>query len=738
MAARCALKLYQTDASNRLIWDRDVPNPTNLAIFSHDATMLATTGLHDRLVKLWKRQAFGPDDTRFDFIYLPHPKTVTALHWTKSHRHEHHTDNVLFSICVDQKIRVWAVADPHGIHSLQFWAEIDMQESIKPRNSDLSSAHRYVFFIDSTDLALGRQSESVETKTPEQTDDHALEHFREVVKSVPEVCVILDQCGNMSAWGIEKIGHDQRHSTDVFNIAHVEDFRLPFLHGLDPSKNNLCFLAFANDHTPGSIVAVAHFFDGRIVWLQGKLHEFMDPSPREKRFTIESTWAGHEHTISSIELDKSGRSISSTAEAGETLIWQQVPSIHEMSLHRKCTLRSPETIDGSLLLNCGSYFVGLCRSTILLYDTGFLEAEQKASSRFQSEGTPLGLFQVLPITTDSTINVIAAITTAMEFFVWTVSFQETSNATSECADEVKISRFNKGRLDSDGELVCIRPISNAYHSTARLCNSINSSLTNHFFACATNGIVSTWSAMLGQDRPPIRWQKNSSLDTQISNPTFVDVSSTRKTAVVCAPQNSLTIWDQIGGQLEHDASFPVHESVQAVKWSRSESGALILAVIFPHKIVLLAQLNYNLLRLGPTWAPVRTLNTRELASHPIGDVAWLDSGNLLVGAGNQLFLFDKGADVSCEPMRNIQEVARNGPRPNVFDLVAFLNRTLPVYHPQFLTQCITAGKSRLVHQIILGLKQATKFYVEDDSINTMLDISVGTFVGGEVVGEPVQ
>ncbi len=44
-----SLKLYQTNAENELIWDRKLSGPAKFAEFSHDASLVASTGLYDRL-----------------------------------------------------------------------------------------------------------------------------------------------------------------------------------------------------------------------------------------------------------------------------------------------------------------------------------------------------------------------------------------------------------------------------------------------------------------------------------------------------------------------------------------------------------------------------------------------------------------------------------------------------------------------------------------------------------------
>jgi len=141
----------------------------------------------------------------------------------------------------------------------------------------------------------------------------------------------------------------------------------------------------------------------------------------------------------------------------------------------------------------------------------------------------------------------------------------------------------------------------------------------------------------------------------------------------------------------------------------------------------LSQMRYDYLNKGPAWAPIREFSIRDFTPHPIGDSTWLGGGNLVVGAGNQLFIYDKTVEISTSLVTNLRLPQRKDPAWELFDVVSRLNGPLPIYHPQLLSQCILSGKITLVQRILLALYKSLKFYVNGDVIDNFLGISLEDF-----------
>ena len=726
--AGTSLRLYQTNADNRLIWDRRVPNATKLASFSHDTSTLASTGYHDRLVKLWKRQAFGPDDTRCDFIFLPHPTTVTAIHWGRSRRHERHTDNVFFTVCADGKIRVWATAESHMAHGIQAWATIDMRECIKPRSGlESASSQRCVFFVDSTDFTEACDVALKDRRSSFEIDDHTLEHFREVAKNCPEVCVIIDQHGHMSAWGLENTGHHERRPTDVFNIAHVEDFELPFMTPAESDRDGVHFLTFSTHGSHCAFVILAHLVDGRIFWVAGALHQMLSPSPHQERYSVKCIWTGHGDTVTGLSFNHSTDVLISRTEAKETLVWRQVRGPECSTLERKSSIDGLEHVYAAINLKCGALVVAVQRSAIYVLDTTGATARQIADSPFRCDGIPLRLIEVADVL-DKDTSIVTLLTSKSEHLSWAICKVSGDRAGQDC-----IQRFDRGALDEVQALVCAQALAQPWNKESA---DVASHLTprDMYMTCDEAGTVSLWSAIFDMDEGSIEWQTTSILQTRIQQPALAEISSSNKTAIIDSSMSSLTIWDQLHGLLEHEALFPSHDDVRELRWSQSETAPPILAVAFSYKIILLAPKRFTMSTTDPAWLSIQQYDTRELTSHPISAIEWLGGGNLVAGAGSQLYVFDKKFDASYAVMQQIQVPKDAEIKPDLLDLVSFVNQSLPIYHPAVLRQYMLAGQVDQVHRILLALQGATKFFSDGDSFDKWLKLPASTLWTSDKVG----
>ncbi|TIC97346.1 Regulator of V-ATPase in vacuolar membrane protein 1 [Colletotrichum higginsianum] len=104
LVGHCALYLYSTIAEPAQLWNKPVPNPLKVAELSYDSAYIASVGLQDCLVKVWRRLTYGADDVRFDLAYLRHPDVITSLRWRKPFHAEQTVENALYTICADNVI----------------------------------------------------------------------------------------------------------------------------------------------------------------------------------------------------------------------------------------------------------------------------------------------------------------------------------------------------------------------------------------------------------------------------------------------------------------------------------------------------------------------------------------------------------------------------------------------------------------------------------------------------------
>ncbi|XP_011309847.1 dmX-like protein 2 isoform X2 [Fopius arisanus] len=116
------------------VWKCRTAIPVHLMSFSPDGTLFATTGLNDRLVKIWfenkqlfpmrsmDQTGFGqsiPNDS-YGFVYVAHPRAVTHLSWRKTSKYmpKGSVSNMLVTSCRDNICRVWAETIPPEIEGL--------------------------------------------------------------------------------------------------------------------------------------------------------------------------------------------------------------------------------------------------------------------------------------------------------------------------------------------------------------------------------------------------------------------------------------------------------------------------------------------------------------------------------------------------------------------------------------------------------------------------------------------
>ncbi|XP_045501506.1 dmX-like protein 2 [Colias croceus] len=100
------------------VWQCHTATPAHHLAFSPDGVLFATSGINDRLVKIWYQnkvlvQAHGehsPSELNYTFIYVAHPRAVTHLSWRKTSKYmpKGSVGNVLVTSCVDNICRVWA------------------------------------------------------------------------------------------------------------------------------------------------------------------------------------------------------------------------------------------------------------------------------------------------------------------------------------------------------------------------------------------------------------------------------------------------------------------------------------------------------------------------------------------------------------------------------------------------------------------------------------------------------
>lgn len=711
------LTLWFLHDTPQAAWRQKLANPVKFAQFSPDSTLIVTTGLYDRFVKVWRRLAFGADDVRFDVSYLPHPAVVTGFHWRRPLHGEQSMANVFYTLCADNEIRVWAAVDNHAPAPLHFWTQIDMGVSVQPRQTNGTDiSRRYGFIIDSREFCSATER-AVERSTGNK-GNHALEHIIEVANKSPEICVVIDGEGHMSAWALEDVGSKTQSELNVFNILHVEGLDFSFLRGRSAQEDYAQICAFQNADPKDTLSILIHHFDGRIEWFDSQVDVLFDPAPVKNRIARKASWTGHIGPVKKIVRNAFGDTLTSRTDDNKALVWKQKRRESDSGLTRRSTLFSDEHIHRSCVIENGDFIVNLHHNGISLWDVRSFHAEKLASTTFQLSSKPLCVLEMLTHEKNAGVVYLAAIAADMTGIAWEVSLPTGKGQTkSQCY----LKEFCSFDLGLEEDVAYFLPVDPAGPRT-QMSGFFDLFSPDIALSYTSTGVVRTWTAKVDKENRRIEWLLTSTVETGITNPTLASGSSIKKAALVDEDRTHLTIWDTSGAQLEFEEHFSQQDVIRDLDWTSTPDMQSVLAVGFPHKVVLLSQLRYDYLDSGPSWTQIREIWIRDLTPHPIGDSCWLSNGHLAIGAGNQLFVYGNEINVADRLVSQLRIPTRGSSTVDLFEVVSRLNGSLPVFHPQFLAQCILSGKTNLVHSILMNLHRKLKFYTEGDDIHGFLEM----------------
>lgn len=661
---------------------------------------------------------------QFDYGYLAHPSIVTGISWQEKQDESHNGKHVLYTLCADSKARVWVSIDPHGLQVLQIWAEIDLLASIQPRHLDecVETKDRYVFFIDGNDFKTAVQSVQA---SGEQSP--VLEHLVEAVQTAPDLCFVLDRLGNMCAWGLKSVGRESRDAPNIFNMVYVENVNVLSLDSPCATDAPVHLLSYCSISSESSLSVLLHSFDGSIRWFQGGLLDIFDPSSRKPRFISRALWTGHEGSIKKIIRTNGGRAIVSRTDGNESLVWKQSEESDAIALRRHSSFMTPNHIHRTCVLDGGDFVANLYHEYISIWDATEFASQDVASCRYELDGNPLCLILLAALDTSPSTRYIATISSSMTGLVWRAKLPQLE-AANGCFHRLtaSIEQFCTFDLGHHSDLAYVLPVDPA-GSIPIVSGFLDTFSKDIALSYTTNGVLCTWAAKVDTEHRRVDWLATAKVITGISQPSLASGSSIRKVALVDAARNGLTIWDTSNAQLEYGKQYSAGESIQDLDWTSTPDDQSILAVGFSHKVMVLAQIRYDYLDRRPSWAPIREISIRESTPHPIGDSTWLGSGSLVIGAGSQLFVYDKFVASHEEGVKELSISKRDNAVVDLFDVVSLLNGPLPMFHPQLLSQCILAGKLPLVQKVIIGLHRGLKYFTDGDALDSSLSIPIEEF-----------
>ncbi|ORY63968.1 RAVE protein 1 C terminal-domain-containing protein [Pseudomassariella vexata] len=739
LVGRNALWLYDTTSNPAsCYWHAELPSPVRSATLSYDSAYIASVGYHDRMVKVWRRLNFG-FESHFDFGYLPHPRAVARIEWRRPVHFDQTIENVLYTFCADNMMRVWTGADGHGCQFLRLWGEVDLATAIQDdtRNRSADPDIRWAFIIGQRDLATATEKAVGGREAGLVKDDVRLQYLISIANRDTEICVIMDGRGNMAAYALENVCTKSQSANNIDTVTLVKSKDFDLL-GRSGDLQHVAIYNYCNK-TSGQLNVLFHHFDGRVEVFESNITDLLDPTSKPRRLIPRATWSGHSASIKKIVRNFSGRAIVSRTEQGESLVWRHASNQSGSKLVRHNAIPESRHIHRICLLRGGKFVVFLHHNAICVWDCQQNKPSLLAESKYDIPGKPLCVL-VLPRKNAKDVSVahIATITSEQRGIVWELRLPIRSR------NEVKlpinghkpgacsIREFCSFNLDDAGDLAYVLPVDPAGSSPV-ISGFLDVFARDVAVSYTHSGRVEFWTARVSSDRDRVEWLSTASLETGIAEPALVSGSTMKKAALVNASRSEVTIWDVRGAQLEFSRDFESHNTVQDLDWTSTPDSQSILAVGFQYRVVLLAQMRFDYLNKGPAWATIREISIRDFTPHPIGDSTWLSGGNLVIGAGNQLFMYDRMFETPHSFAISSRLPHRKDGTRDLFEVVQRLNGPLPIFHPQFLSQCMLSGKNTLVQRVLLALNHTLKYHVEGETIDDYLGLDLAEFYIGSSI-----
>ncbi|MCJ1314388.1 regulator of (H+)-ATPase in vacuolar membrane [Agyrium rufum] len=718
-----SLTLYDTTSEDAPIWRHNLSSPATAALFSPDSDLIASISRYDRLVKIWKRRSYGSEDVRFDFSYLPHPATVTSIEWRKPIKDTAHSINVLYSVCEDRKLRIWTESDPRAIHFMQLWAQIDLQASIQPRDLDHAELYtdRFLFVISPQDFTQ-TVSYAAQQKQGLSSNKHMLEHLEEVSQHSPDVVVILDGTGHMSAWALVDVGGKTGADNNVFNIAHTEYF-----HSFDFSDNlnsdrEVQLFCFPSLQDPSALCLISHLHHQSIEWLEALVPTFFEPDVNEPPLMRRGDWTGHDKEIAGLATDSS-RTILASWTSDECILQRHPAGSAEAGQEGICTLTSSSPIDDVLILSA-THAITLATNEISLWNISDSTAKRLATSEVDEDGFTF-LIRALNGESSPYRTLVAALSSNLSGVVWqaVVPTGDLDGHQDNKVEEAKLirvcnvdSELCNGSLPHDQNLI-LQASGNAHDDIGEIT------------MLSSDGVVSLRRITVNEG-DSARILTSDSLESDWKSPAILAASPAGYVALVDTTRKILSIWNRFTELREFESSSTTEE-IQTLQWLETPSGYPVLAVVFLQRILVFSTTRMHREPRGITWIMIREIDTRQVTTYPAGSLAWLHDGSLAVSIGLQLLTYDSKFSLTDEAKVVVPSDYALGIAVELFEIVALLNSSLPLYHPHVLSHCIQHDKAAAVAKIVITLQRRLRFFSDGDELESLLGLPIMTIVRGQ-------
>jgi hypothetical protein len=721
-----------------VLWSKSVPSALQAAAFSPSASLIASFGPRDRLVKIWRRLSF--EEGLFDYTYLPHPGPVTHIEWrrpdapkleeeveesddarAKSYGARHEEDQeLLYTFCADGLLRVWKTGGLHELEVMVLHTTIDLVGAI-PHSPSLSSTGaaapkptRYAFILSSGTLSNAISAAISKQHVGKLT--HSLEHLKEISSNHPDAVVTLDGLGRMSAWGLQAIGNRRRPSTpsgnskQAFHIAHAEDLDMELTVG----SNARFETWFDGDQ----LNVVVHSFDGAISWWQGGVEQFLSPATKgSDRLVCSAKWSGNKDAVAGLTSHAAKEGLLAWTSNGGLTHFVTAPKsqlrLAAYSIAEKKGSQTSQIIDAYSLDDQNNT---LCVDSSVVSVIGPSGASLASAAHSQDQA--LRLVRIRANDSSSHQSFIL-LDRSGSYAIVTVS--DLSNPS-----QVQFAIGKRPELPIMGDL------SNSSSTWKDVHVVPHPRRPNWLRLIAINEEGAVWR----RDVPSIAMLEDASKATEaplsflsgLTDPSLLDATCD-VAALASADGSSIVVLDLKGGYVEHRQELR-HAArcarLNVCKRSSSDhvgDANTTLAIAYSDSVDILAQARYEQASSAEqhTWHHLKSVSIAGIGLR-ISAIAWLPRDELVIAAGQSIFRSD-GLVAGTEVMPELRDRLDMKPTSAVKSdsLMHALRLPLVSWHPHFLHQLVMRGQLHSATGILRRLERSLRFYTEGDDLHPLLD-----------------
>lgn len=575
------------------LWSQDLPNTIAHAKLSPNGNMLSSVGVCDRFLKVWRRIASGLSDTRFELLYLRHPRTVTSLHWRQKGKTPH-CDNVLYTMSLDGILRIWTNGSSHDIAFMTLWTVVDV------RVMHLDPLGESVVSISQTNIFI---AEGIKSSTTEAPGDQLVDTKLPADSSIsPDYCVAVYSSCEVSVWQVNDIGSPTRRENNIVKIMQnqvLEGGCFPFA---DESET----LVYVASNNWLDLILIHNNFAGSVIMSKMAL-KGMEAPKAAARVTIRelARWSGHTSaSIKSLSRTADGKFMLSSAMNSEHILWEMQHPGYSSVLLAQSVIYSEDRFDHLVIVSDGEAVVSASSSCVVLWDCKEKHARKICQEELASNKVILCLVPLPEIReTQSPFTVAAICADGTGYGIIGKCSQIEPN-------ESFLELLCDFILPTDDELLLVVPI-DPVGWRATLSRSLDIFGRDVVLTIGNRGQIRLWTTRVSIESKKMEWLQSAAFHTGTTEIKLAKANSLKKVAIVYERNNELSIWDARSGQIELQ-TLSMEDAVNDLDWTCTPDDQSILAVGFKFGVTLLAQVRFDYLSLSPTWTSIQEISMSRL------------------------------------------------------------------------------------------------------------------------------